>query len=1248
MAIRKTAILPGAALLAPLFWLFSVAPEAAEVPAGKPLIAHWTFDEESGEKCLDASGNGCDAAPVQGGVQRVRGLLGNALSFSGNHSLQVLAMKGFGQLPRISFSAWTLPTKFDVYNEIFRKEDGDHRVLFSYQLNATCLSLGLNIAGYVECRAHIEPRQVLDGAWHHCAATFDGEFLRVYLDAKEIGSLKRPGTIVCGGAAPGCIGSVNGGECFQGQIDDLRIYADALSAEEIAALYKQGSDALERIHKEQDGLVSGLYVPAKSFAETLANCAQKLAAGNVPLPRETGAVLQRKLKSDFPQDYDCFVRVTGQTPVRFLSAVDGNYGAKEAERVVGMLTEYQPLTERQWKSQTPEQLKAWQEVAAFEKRLRDLKASQDAAARFSPEWIQLLLDAGPRVQLRPYVNEAVAPYIAPATPETRSLTAAEARAALERDWLHQAGNQPTADRIKKEIEWTRQLAVRIAAASSGKADFTRELSALEQLEKQAAPPGSAGVPPASSTSAQLYFAVRALKRRIVFANPAVDFDKVLFVDMPFPGGSEWQHETRHRLGYMAVPGARLLVLEGLAPDGKLKQLMPQLPLHGSFWRPDVSYDGQKVLFCFKPHNEKAFHLYEIGVDGAGLTQLTDGPYDDFDPIYLPDGQHILFSTTRGNTYVRCMPPTNAFVLARCGLDGKNIYFVSSNNEPDYLPSVAHDGRVLYTRWEYTDKPLWRAQKLWTIHPDGTQVNMFWGNQSVWPDVLKDARSIPGSRRVMFTGSAHHNWFSGSVGILDPDKGLNFPNGLTKVTADVGWPECGNGPVDPVESPNYHASGSYAAYYSPYPLSEQDFMVSASRGGKFVLYMMDVDGNRELIYEGTHQIFHALPLKPRLKPPVIPDAVEWPDEKDRLKPKDGVIYSANVYEGAPEELRGQAKFLRVLSIDDKTYTYWNKRPYISTGPVVSGVQSEGVKRFLGTVPIEDDGSVSFYAPSGKSLHFQLLDAQQRALQTMRSFVYVMPGERRGCVGCHELHSVAAQARPRSSAVCREPHQLTPPPWCAPGSAGVPPGSAGVPPAVAGETPAVRTAGVPPASGGAGILPASAGDTVSYSRYVRPVLDKYCGKCHQGEGEGRKTFDMTPRPGLLDWDDTYWVLIGRPSWGQPYKAPANPPPGFGIADTIMVEAYGTTDPAGYKTPKPMTRLSYKSRLIERASSGKHHDVKVDAASLLRLMVWVDAMCPYLGDEEVRCIPDPEFQGVDWLSVRPQIKNAPRIVRPGPVGQ
>jgi len=216
--------------------------------------------------------------------------------------------------------------------------------------------------------------------------------------------------------------------------------------------------------------------------------------------------------------------------------------------------------------------------------------------------------------------------------------------------------------------------------------------------------------------------------------------------------------------------------------------------------------------------------------------------------------------------------------------------------------------------------------------------------------------------------------------------------------------------------------------------------------------------------------------------------------------------------------------------------------------------------------------------------------------------VMPGESRGCLGCHEMHSKTPQHVGLGLATARQPRDITPPPW--------------------GE------------------------DTVSYPRYVQPVLDQYCGKCHQGDGEARKDLDLTQRPGFLIFDEPYVTLTGRPSWGQPYVKPENPPPGFGIANTLMVEGYDQRDPMAYRTPPPMTALSYKSRLIDLCASGKHYDVKVDPVSLQRLIAWVDAMCPYRGDEEVRAIPDPEFQGVDWLAIRPRIQSAPRIIRPGPV--
>ena len=686
---------------------------------------------------------------------------------------------------------------------------------------------------------------------------------------------------------------------------------------------------------------------------------------------------------------------------------------------------------------------------------------------------------------------------------------------------------------------------------------------------------------------KLYFDVRRVKRSIALKNPVMDFKRLLFIDQPKPQGDQVIHQSIHRMGISATPGGRLLVLDGLSPGGTVSLLAPDKP--GSFWRPDLSFDAKRVLFCYKPHDAKSFRLYEIDITTSRTRQLTDSDYDDIDPIYMPDG-HILFTTTRANSYVRCGPFIYSYVLARCDADGGNVYLISNNSEPDFVPALMADGRIIYSRWEYTDKPLWRIQSLWTVNPDGTNVNVFWGNQSVWPDHVSQPRPIPGSQKVMFCGVGHHDWWSGSIGIIDPARGFNFPNGLTKVTRDLVWPESGNGAVDPGESEQYHASGKFTGYSSPYPLSDKDFLVSArGQGKKFRLYLMDVDGNRELIYEGAHDILHAMPVKPRTKPAALPDRVIWPGVGKERKPQEpGYFYSSDVYQGASGLPRGSAKYLRVFQQDHKTYSTWQKT-YRNSGPAVSIVQEESVKRILGVAPVQADGSVYFKVPSGRAVFFQLLDENFRCLQTMRSFTGLMPGETRGCLGCHEMQN-ATPVRPKRLPFSRGPSNLTPAPW--------------------GD------------------------ESIGYERFVQPVLDKYCGKCHQGEGKGRKKLDLTLRPGHGPFKEPYLTLVGAAGWGNPAK----PGPGYGIAGAIPVEARGN-----YRTIKPLTCLSYKSKLIERASSGKHNKVKVDPLSLRRLIAWVDACCPFRGEEEVRALADPDFPGIEKLPIRPRVRTAPRIQRP-----
>ncbi len=759
---------------------------------------------------------------------------------------------------------------------------------------------------------------------------------------------------------------------------------------------------------------------------------------------------------------------------------------------------------------------------------------------------------------------------------------------LDRDWLHQADGQPTSLRIRSEISWTRQLAERLAATGNGP-DLSAQLEELDALERLL--PDDA-----TNVDVDLYLAVRRVKRRMMMQDPLVDFSKVVFVDVPCYDALN--HESMHRVFPQAQNNVgRLMTLEGLHPGGKLTDLTGQA---GMFWRPDVSFDGKKVLFCMRPEGERTFHLYERSFDSNQIRQITDAKYDDLDPIYMPDG-HITFLSNRGNSYARCAVAHPSYVVTRCDADGKNIYILSMGTEPEYTPALLPDGRVMYTRWEYTDKELFRIQSLWTMNPDGTNVATLWGNQSYWPDMLVEARAIPGSRRMIFSGQGHHDIVHGSIGMIDPIEGFNYPDGLTRVTTDRPWAEVGNGPADKVEKQDYHASGRFDGYRCPYPLSETLFLVSAklphegdSTGcgsakpnqGHFALYLMDVWGNRELIYAGTHDVLYAMPVRPRPVPRGIEDQVAWPAQGEEARP--GVLYSNDVFEGLSDELREKAKYVRVIHQDYTTFTFGLKcqmpdhngikgqRGDQHAGPPLTITSNDGIKRILGTVPIESDGSIAIEVPPNVAIHFQLLDDQYRAVHIMRSFTGVMPGEQRGCVGCHESQRTAPPTV-HSLALAAGAVRPTPPPW----------------------GPKYH---------------------IGYRQDIQPILDRYCAKCHQGKGKGRKKLDMTFRPSEDggSYTEPYLTLTlgSKRRIGRFAKTLC----GGGVAGTLLPMASGFT-PEHDVTLPPMTAMSYKSKLVANATSGKHNDVQVDATSARKLIAWVDLLCPYWNEDDIRATPDPD---------------------------
>jgi hypothetical protein len=118
-----------------------------------------------------------------------------------------------------------------------------------------------------------------------------------------------------------------------------------------------------------------------------------------------------------------------------------------------------------------------------------------------------------------------------------------------------------------------------------------------------------------------------------------------------------------------------------------------------------------------------------------------------------------------------------------------------------------------------------------------------------------------------------------------------------------------------------------------------------------------------------------------------------------------------------------------------------------------------KRILGTVPVNEDGSVEFSVPADTFVYFQLLDEKGMMVQSMRSGTIVRPGEAVGCVGCHENRRTAGQLEYSTLARPREPKKLQP--WY-------------------GEP-----------------------RLFSYTVEVQPVFDKHCVSCHTyGEEAGEK--------------------------------------------------------------------------------------------------------------------------------------------------
>ncbi len=645
--------------------------------------------------------------------------------------------------------------------------------------------------------------------------------------------------------------------------------------------------------------------------------------------------------------------------------------------------------------------------------------------------------------------------------------------------------------------------------------------------------------------------------------------------------------TYHVEGYR--PGGGLYVHTPGPDGGKMRQLVDSS--EGMIIDCDLSYDAKEVIFSWKrggmqmaqQHNmleeisrdnpDENYQVYRINVDGTGLTQLTDSTCNNLNACWLPDGG-IAFISDRKPAYAYCFVTTSP-VIYRMDRNGENQKRLSSNYLMDFTPSVLNDGRIIFTRWEYVDRPACPIQSLWAINADGTGLAGYYGNRVIAPGTFMDAQPLPGTNKIIALATNHNGDCRGAICVIDRSKGANAKEAVRNVTPEV----------DIYRASGVYGNGLDGPYEKPYPIDGERYLVSKMG----TLQLRTLDGDRVSLLHPQKGLgfYSAQAIQPVATPPVmsrvrLDDSVKL-SEDGSVSGSWATVMLQDVYQGLlPHVKRGEVKQICVVQeIEKGTFTpLMNKVPgasgYAANSafgfqfPLVSCGATYSPKKVWGYADVAADGSSCFKVPTEVPIYFMALDAEGRAVQRMRTFTHMMPGEVQGCVGCHADRS-ELPPRPIGDFVrSSQPQDLREPEWGVKG--------------------------------------------FSYSEVVQPVLDKYCVECHNAYEQpaevdlsGDKTdffnvsYDILARKGTLgEWSpQVHGVALDSGDEGSsPY--------------TSWIWTINGTERNVHQI-RPKEWGSPASMLADMILAG-HPDeqgkprVAMDEASQRKVFLWIDLNVPY----------------------------------------
>lgn len=405
------------------------------------------------------------------------------------------------------------------------------------------------------------------------------------------------------------------------------------------------------------------------------------------------------------------------------------------------------------------------------------------------------------------------------------------------------------------------------------------------------------------------------------------------------------------------PGCVLVRVEA---DGLTTVLTPDFAAARD---PSVAFDGQTILFAGRKGVTDRWQIWRIDSDGSNPRKIIDDGGNATAPLHVgslfhldderPTERFIYLSDT--HDWADPFTGKAETALYAADLDGKNPWRISFNLGSDLSPDVLANGRLVF--------PSRRAGgrfALMAVNNDGTDL-MAYADAHVGP-AYQDMVAVA-SNRVYFVATDTPGPLGGGA-LVYVSQRRPLRSRKVLISQDGGW------------------------YHSPRPLADGGLVVSylpRDESGGYRLVRLDPEMGEpvgpEIAADGFHLIdAHELTPRPR---------VRGRSSVVNMAADTGVFYCISSHLSDRPEVTEAAR----------TATHLRVIRGIPSAPGSTPAEPPA-RQLLGELPLESDGSFHIEVPASAPISFEMLDAEGDVVAAQKDWVWVMPREWRGCVGCHE--------------------------------------------------------------------------------------------------------------------------------------------------------------------------------------------------------------------------------------------------------